>query len=325
MKTPQFWHKKSLISYLLLPLSLFYLFGHFVNFFRKTPFKINKPVICIGNLVAGGAGKTPVAIALGKILEELDIDFTYLSAGYGGDIKDFTLVNKSKHNSQNVGDEPLLLAEIASTFISRNRLLGAQKIALMPEKKLIIMDDGFQNPTIIKDFSILVIDGNYGFGNGFIIPAGSLREPARIGIKRADLVVIIGEDKFKIAQNFCMGKKVVKAKIITVNADQFYKKSVIAFCGIGRPEKFFDSLEQSKINIITKFSYADHHQYEAVEIEKMMNLAKENKAKLITTKKDWVRLKPVHQNQIEYLDIKVELDDVAYFKDKLTKLTNGQN
>ncbi len=323
MKTPKFWHKKNPLAYLFLPLSILYLFGHFLNFFRKIPTKVNKPVICIGNLVAGGAGKTPVAIAIGEILKEMNIDFAYLSGGHGGEIRDFILVNEKEYNSKDVGDEPLLLSEIASTFISRNRLSGAKKIAAMPAKKLIIMDDGLQNPTIIKDFSILVIDGNYGIGNGFMMPAGPLREPVQIGIKKADLVIIIGDDKVKIAKSFCIGKKVIKAKIKAVNSDKFHKKSVIAFCGIGRPEKFFDSLKQNEINIITKFSYADHHQYKEREIKKMISLAKKSKVKLITTKKDWIRLEPMYQRQIDYLDIKIEFENVSYLKEKLIKLVNG--
>ncbi len=276
-------------------------------------------------MVAGGAGKTPVAIALGEILQELDIDFAYLSAGYGGWIKDFVLVDKQKYSSKDVGDEPLLLSEIAATFISRNRLFGAQKIAAMPAKKLIIMDDGLQNPTIIKDFSILVIDGNYGIGNGFVMPAGALREPVAIGIKKADLVIIVGDDKAGIAESFCVDKKVIGAKIKVINADKFYQKSVVAFCGIGRPEKFFDSLEQNKINVISKFSYADHHQYKSSEIDKMINFARKNQLQLITTKKDWVRLDPIYQTQIDYLDIKIEFKNESYIREKLINLVNGKN
>ncbi len=273
--------------------------------------------------MVGGAGKTPVAIAIGKILQELNIDFVYLSGGYGSQIKNFTLVNKAKHSSKDVGDEPLLLSEIASTFISRDRLVAASVIAKTPDKKLIIMDDGLQNPTITKDLSILVIDGNYGFGNDFMIPAGPLREPINIGIKKADLIIIIGEDRYQIAQDFCANKKVINAKIIPTNWKNFYQKAVIAFCGIGRPEKFFTSLEENNINVITKFSYSDHHQYQEREIRKMINLAKKNNVALITTKKDWIRLDEVYRKQIDYLDIKVEFENADVLRDKLIEIANG--
>ena len=320
LKTPQFWHKKTFLSYLFFPASLLYLLGHALNYFSKAPKKINKPIICIGNVVTGGAGKTPVAIEIGKILNDLKIDFAYLSRGYGGEIKGFTLVDKAKHNTKSVGDEPILLSEISQTFISQDRFIGASNIAKIAEKKLILLDDGLQNPSVIKDFSILVIDGNYGFGNGFIIPAGPLREPAEVAIKKADLVIIVGEDKFKIAKNFCKNKKVLHARIEPTNCKKFYKKSMIAFCGIGRPEKFFDSLERSKINVITKFSYPDHHQYQEGEIKKMLDLAHKNHTKLITTKKDWIRLGKVYQDQIDYLDIKIEFENTQYLKEKLIEL-----
>lgn len=319
MKTPQFWHKRSFISYLLLPLSAVYLLGHCLNVLRKKSHKIKKPIICIGNLVSGGAGKTPVAIAIGKVLKELNIDFAFLSSGYGGEIKDFTEVRKEIHKSQDVGDEPLILSETASTFICRNRVFAAKQIELMPEKKLIVLDDGLQNPSIKKDFSILVIDGNYGFGNGFVMPAGALREPVKCGVKKADLIIIIGEDKFKISEKFS-DKKIIKAKTNFINYDKFVGKNVVVFCGIGRPEKFFDNLEKNKINILEKFSFADHHQYLNNEIEKILKIAKENNAAVITTKKDWVRLDAKYQNQISCLDIEVEFEEIDYLKDKIKSL-----
>jgi tetraacyldisaccharide 4'-kinase len=323
MKAPQFWNKINIFSCLLLPFSWLYLLGHFLNCLRKTPAKVSKPVICIGNLVAGGSGKTPVAIAIGKMLKELKVNFVYLSRGYNAQITEFTLVNRQKHKSKNVGDEPILLSEIAPTFISKNRLIGASIISKNPETKLIVMDDGLQNPSIIKDLAILIIDGDYGFGNDLIIPSGPLREPINVGIKKADLVIIVGKDKHQIAKNFCTNKKIIYAKTVPINCENLSKKSVIAFCGIGRPEKFYKSLEEVGVNIITKFSYADHHQYKEIEIRKMINLAKKNNVKLITTKKDWIRLEEAYQNQIEYLDIKIEFENQNYLRDKLMKLVNG--
>jgi tetraacyldisaccharide 4'-kinase len=157
VKAPKFWQKKSFISYSLLPLSYLYRLAGFLHYLFTIPKKISKPVVCIGNVVAGGSGKTPIAIKIGEMLQELNYDFAYLSRGYGGSINDFTLVDKKLHSALEVGDEPLLLAEIFSTYIANNRVLAAEKIASMTNKKLIIMDDGLQNPSIIKDFSILVI------------------------------------------------------------------------------------------------------------------------------------------------------------------------
>ena len=311
MKTPKFWKEKNFISYSLLPLSYLYSAIKYIrNLFIKTQ-KINKPVICIGNIIAGGAGKTPIAIELGRLLNEKDISFAYLSRGYGGNIEDFTLVRNKDHKFHQVGDEPLLLSQISTTFISKNRLFGAAQIAKMPDKKLIIMDDGLQNAALEKDLSILVIDGGYGFGNGLLMPSGPLREDIDSGVAKADIVVIIGKDQFDVAQ-LCKGKKVIFANIKTTNSDIFIDKKVIAFCGIGRPKKFFDSLEESNCKIIKTISYSDHYQYKDSDLDNMILLAQKEEALLVTTKKDWVRLKPQYKTQIDYLDIKIEFDDELY-------------
>ncbi|MFT6220339.1 MAG: tetraacyldisaccharide 4'-kinase [Rickettsiales bacterium] len=322
MKTPQFWNTKNLIAYFLWPISLLYFLVHSFNFWRKNPQKISTPIICIGNLVAGGAGKTPVALAIGEVLRESGVNFAYLSSGYGGKVKDFTLVDQD-HKAIDVGDEPLLLAKIASTFVAKNRVFGAKKISEMPEKKLILMDDGLQNSALKKDLVILVIDGKYGFGNGFFLPAGALREPIKSGIKKADVVVIVGEDRFNISDEFCANKKVLKAKIKIFDSEKFNQKSVLAFCGIGRPEKFFDSLKETGAKIVEKYSYADHHQYKESEIEQMLDSAKKNDLMLVTTQKDWVRLAPKHQNKIDYLKIKMEFEDLDYLKNQLISLSAG--
>ncbi len=335
MKTPQFWHqnnlKSKLISWVLLPISWLYLLGHLLDFYYQKPKKTACNVICIGNLVAGGAGKTPVALAIGKILQNLAINFSYLSGGYGGKIKDFTLVNSQIHNSTQVGDEPLLLAQTAKTFITKDRFLGCKQIVeiipIKSHKNLVIIDDGLQSSDIYKNLAIMVIDGNYGFGNGLIIPAGPLREPIKFGIKKADLIVIIGEDKHKIAakitQEFAGNKKIITAKITPTNQQKFINKSLIAFSGIARPEKFFDSLKLIDTNIISQISYPDHYQYKNKEIEKLLKLSKKKQATLITTKKDWVRLDKIYQKQIEYLDIAVEFDNVDYLKEQLIALFNA--
>ena len=318
LKAPNFWHKKNLISCLLYPFSVIYLLGYFFSYYSKKSHKINKPIICIGNLVAGGAGKTPVAIALGKILKELNIDFAYLSIGYGRKVKKSILVDRKKHNSREVGDESLLLSEIATTFVAKDRFVGAKTIVEKLKKDLIIMDDGLQNNVLKKDLSILIIDGNYVFGNNFIIPAGPLREPIFIGIKKADLIVVIGEDKKQIIKDFCINKKVIKAKIKTINHKEFAKKSVVAFCGIGRPKKFFDSLVQNSIDVVDKISYSDHYQYKKRDIEQMIDLAKKKNSILITTKKDWVRLDKIYQEQINYLDIEIEFENDQYIREILS-------
>lgn len=327
MIAPKFWRGNNLLSYLvaycLLPLSLFY---HIAQRLRNRLTKTSKlkiPIVCVGNLVAGGSGKTPIAIELGLILKEINIDFAYLSLGYGGETKDFTKVSLS-HTSEEVGDEPILLAEISDSFICYNRLLGAKQICKIPTKKMIIMDDGLQNPSIFKDLKILVVDGEYGFGNELIIPSGPIREKIKPAVKNIDLIIIIGSDKKQIRTRFCSGKKVISAQIKVINPEKFMNSSMIAFCGIGRPEKFFDSLKKISVNLIEKISYPDHYQYKESDLEFLTNLAKTKNTKLVTTKKDWVKLNKKYQNQISYLDIRIELDEVDYIKNKLIDLINEQ-
>lgn len=323
MKTPQFWQKKNLISYLLLPLTWIYILASHLRNFFISPTKINKPIICIGNFTAGGAGKTPIALAIGKMLKEMKVDFAYLGHGFKAKNDDLIVVNKDLNNAAEVGDEALLLSEISDVFIAKNRVIAAKKIEEIPEKKLIIMDDGLQNPSLKKDLKILVIDGEYGFGNNMILPAGPLRIKPSRAIKNIDLVIIIGEDRFNLAQKF-KDKKVILAKIIVTNQKQIVGKNFIAFCGIGRPEKFFNSLKKSGYNLIKEISFPDHYPYNKKDLEELLALSKRDKTVLITTKKDFVKFDKKYKKQIQFLDIEVEfkMEDQQYIADKLQKIIN---
>lgn len=320
LKTPKFWVKKNIISFALLLPSFIYCLGFFVKrFFTKTN-KISKPVICIGNLIAGGAGKTPVALAIGKILHELNIEFAYLSRGYMSDQSKFLLLRKD-HNylATAAGDEPLLLAETAPTFLSRNRLLGARQINKMTEFKAIVLDDGMQNNSLHIDFLILVIDGKIGFGNNFMIPAGPLREPIQYGLKRADLIIVIGKASKKLLE-ILENKKIIYANIFAKNLHKFSKQKLIAFCGLAYPQKFFSYLENQSLEVIENISFADHYDYKNNDLEKLCNLAKEKNATLVTTKKDWVKFSPIFQKKISYLDIELEIENKEFVKRSLQKI-----
>ena len=189
IKTPKFWTKKNLFSLSLLPLSLIYFLGFsLVKFFVKTK-KISKPVICVGNLIAGGSGKTPTVIALGKILHKMNVKFAFLSRGYMGDGSKFLLLKKDHENkSSQVGDEPLLLLETAPTFVAKNRFFAAREIERMNKFSTIVLDDGMQSNSLHHDFTVLVIDGKIGFGNEFLIPAGPMRQTLKSGLKEANFL-----------------------------------------------------------------------------------------------------------------------------------------
>lgn len=319
LKTPQFWTKKNLASCALLPLSLIYLLGFYVvKLFTKTV-KISKPVICVGNLIAGGSGKTPTAIAIGKILNEMSANFAFLSRGYMNDGSKFLMLRKYDNNrAEQVGDEPQLLIETAPTFVSKNRLFGAKQIDAMNKFKMIVLDDGMQNNSLHRDLTILVVDGKIGFGNDFLIPAGPMREPLAAGLKKTDFVVLVGEAKKGLLKKLS-GKTIVKANIIPLNVAEFSGKKLIAFCGLAYPQKFFSLLLKNGLDVIETHGFADHHIYQNSEVENLYKIAQEKNAVLVTTKKDWVKFPPALQEKVSYLDIELEFENKEIVKKLLKK------
>lgn len=332
LKTPKFWLKRNIISYLLLPLSLLYFLGFSLAKIFNKPQKLPLTKICIGNIIAGGSGKTPTAIALGKILTELNIDFAYLTRGYGRKNKDFALIQKSENNNnknyrfaKQFGDEALLLAKISNTFISSDRVQGIKKIAQNSAHKIIITDDGFQDNRIINDLNILVVDGKIGFGNGFLMPAGALRQSINSGLKKADLIILIGEVEkefydfiTKSAKKFDV--KIIKAELKALNLKDFSKQKLLAFCGIAYPQKFFSFLRANNLNIVDSKAFYDHKIYSVSDLKHLFKAAQKQNATLITTKKDWVKLPKGWQNKISYLDVEIEFSDKSVIKNKLKNL-----
>lgn len=327
-KTPIFWSNKNFFSYLFLPLSFIYYIGFFIIKKIAKPKKAGVPIICIGNLIAGGSGKTPTAIAIGKILQQNNIDFAFLTRGFGSkNNKDVIKITKNenikKYSFDKFGDEPLLLKDYADTYISKNRFLASKKIENSKNYQAIILDDGFQNNSIKKDFSILVIDSKIGFGNQFLIPAGPLREPIKHGLNKADLIIIIGEKNLalehKIKENI-INKTLIYASIKASNLNNFYNKKIIAFCGLAYPKKFFSFLLKEKLNVVATFDFPDHYPYSKNDIEKLLKISKDNDALLLTTKKDWVKLNDYYQKDIKYLDIFLDISDHELIIEKLKSI-----
>lgn len=316
MKTPSFWKDNNIISTLLTPLGELYALATTLRLKLKTPKKVNIPVICIGNLTAGGTGKTPTAISLADMLKKSGININFISRGYHGNLQN-TEVNPKLHTPQQVGDEPLLLSQVAPTFINANRYQGAL-IAQNNSAQCIIMDDGFQNPTLHKDLSFIVIDGNYGFGNCKCIPAGPLREHISSGIKRAQAALIIGEDKYNISNKLNIPS--FKGKIIP-QSPNLDNNEVIAFAGIGRPEKFYNSLTELGIKVIKTFDFPDHHYYTEAELQNIIKEAQSSKADIITTSKDFVKIPSQLQSHFKVLDITIQWEDAKGLQNFiLTKL-----
>lgn len=256
------------------------------------PVPMEKPVICVGNLVAGGAGKTPVVLSLADLLKDKGYNPHLLTRGYGGRESGPLQVSPGRDTAFDVGDEALLLIEKAPSWVSTNRPLGAQE-AMDSGANIVVMDDGFQNPVIYKDFSFLVIDGAVGFGNRQVMPAGPLREPLLFGLGRADAIVLIGEDKTGVA-DYIGRHTAVPILRATLAADEnnpdIRNKKVFAFAGIGRPEKFKETLEAAGAQIEGWAAFPDHFPYDEEDLQEIVTTAEACPALLVTTTKDHVRL-----------------------------------
>ncbi|MBR1904342.1 MAG: tetraacyldisaccharide 4'-kinase [Alphaproteobacteria bacterium] len=304
MKTPKYWQSNSLKSKLLQPLG--WLYGAITQLRLKwscSP-KAEVPVICIGNITAGGTGKTPVSLSVAKMLATALWHPFFVTRGYGGRMQN-VLVNNKKHSAIDVGDEPLLLSQQAPVVVNANRFEGAKR-AVDEGADIIIMDDGFQNPSLYKDLSFLVFDGHYGIGNGKIIPAGPLRETLKDGIKRADALIILGKDKHNLAERSHLpvffGHTEVQTTIIN-------NPNVVAFAGIGHPQKFYHTLSAHGFNVMETFDFPDHHFYSKTELEQIIQKARAKNADIYTTSKDFVKIPTQFHKDINVLEIAIVWDE----------------
>jgi tetraacyldisaccharide 4'-kinase len=252
------------------------------------------PVICLGNLTVGGGGKTPTALGVARVLLAAHTRPFFLSRGYGGRLGGPVLVDPSKHSAADVGDEPLLLARLAPTIVARDRLAGAEA-ARANGAGVIVMDDGFQNPSLNKDLAIVVVDGRRGIGNRHMIPAGPLRAPLRAQLKRAHALLIVGPPegataiiKLAVRRRLALFHGRLEPDRQTLAA--LSGRKVLAFAGIADPEKFFATLTEAGVVVAEQRSFADHHPYTAIEARMLMAHADDKNLVLITTEKDHVRL-----------------------------------
>ncbi len=309
MRAPNFWHRPSMMATLLSPLSIFWHAGTIARrFFSAPPFAASVPVICVGNFTAGGAGKTPLVIDIARALCSTDQKPHLLTRGFGGSLRGPVLVDKESHVASEVGDEPLLLATTAPTWVSHNRGQGARQ-AIKNGASIIIMDDGFQNPTIVKSLSIIAVDGSYGFGNGKVIPAGPLRENVKAGLRRCDAVIMIGADRHNVEKFIGSECPVYRTKIVAFPESSNTEKRVLAFAGISRPSKFYETLLDLGYEVVDKFDFSDHHKFKEEEITKICNRAHKLGAIPITTEKDYARLPKEVRAKIEVVKIGIEWED----------------
>ena len=319
MRAPRFWRHDGMAARLLTPVAWSY--GLLASARRGLvrPERAACPVICVGNLVAGGAGKTPVALDLGRRLMMRGRRVHYLSRGYGGSTPGPIRVDPVEHDARWVGDEPLLLAALAPTWVARNRPAGA-RAAVAAGADVIVMDDGFQNPSLVKDLSLVVIDGAYGFGNGRMLPAGPLREPVADGLARAHGVVVMGEGDAWRDGLAGFAKPILHGALAPApDAASLSGKAVLAFAGIARPEKFFETLEAMGCRLVGAHGFPDHHSFSADEIMTLVEIANAQEAVAVTTEKDHVRLPAEARPMVEALRVEIAWRDPA----SLDRLLDG--
>jgi tetraacyldisaccharide 4'-kinase len=294
MKAPAFWAAApGVIAWLLSPLGWIYGLATAWRMGRPGK-KAALPVICIGNLTVGGAGKTPTVLMLAKALRDVGETPFVVSRGYGGRIAGPIRVVPGEMTAVDCGDEPLLLARRVPTMVSRDRFTGA-RLAQAEGATLVLLDDGLQNPGLRKDFSIAVVDSGAGFGNGFCVPAGPLRAPAGLQMIHVDALLVIGDaagDMMRPPDLAQSGKPLFHTAITpdSITIARLRERPVLAFAGIGRPEKFFDTLLSAGIQVAATRAYSDHHPFGAAEMASLRREAEENGWQLVTTEKDMVRL-----------------------------------
>lgn len=285
MKAPDFWARRGVVAQLLRPLGMITRCVT-ARRMRQASSSVGLKVICVGNAGVGGAGKTQVAL---DILTRLQGRPFALTRGYGGTMAGPVLVDRSLHSALEVGDEALLLAQAAPTVKALDRVAGA-RLALAEGATAIVMDDGLQNPFLHKDLSLLVIDGGYGFGNGLLLPAGPLREPVLSAAQRCRAAVLIGDDETGALLKLPPTMPVLRANLLPDCMIPLWRCPVIAFAGIGRPDKFFKSVLSLGANVLSRHAYPDHYVYEARDATALLSEAAYKGARLVTTAKDFVKL-----------------------------------
>ncbi|WP_050426072.1 tetraacyldisaccharide 4'-kinase [Bradyrhizobium tropiciagri] len=295
MREPAFWLRpSSWIASLLSPLAALY-GAVAARRMRQSGADAGIPVICVGNYHVGGAGKTPTVLALAKLLRELDERPVVLSRGYGGRLAGPVKVDRDSHTAADVGDEPLMMAATLPVVVSRDRAAGLA-LARAQDASVILMDDGFQNPSVLKDTCLIVIDGTRGVGNGRVIPAGPLRAPLSPQLARTDALIVVGEGNAaaKIAADLASrGKPVLSAHLKPDQASLAALRGTrtLAFAGIGDPARFFNTLRSSGVNVVRSRAFGDHHAFTADEIAQLTADAKADALTLVTTEKDLARLR----------------------------------
>ena len=322
MREPAFWWREgSLASALLAPVATVY--GAIATWRLARPGRRpGIPIVCIGNLTVGGAGKTPTALTVARMLAKAGERPVFLSRGYGGALAGPLVVDPARHRARDVGDEPLLLARTAPTIVARDRVKGA---GIAAGASVIVMDDGFHNPSLVKDFSLLVVDARRGIGNGRVIPAGPLRAPVDAQLSRAHALVVVGRSVGDCAIAEMARERDIPVLRASLRADTAFVaglagRRVLAFAGIGDPPKFFATLAEAGVAVAATRSFADHHRYTGREAAALCEEAERDGLALVTTEKDLARLSGEEQPlsaRARALPVTLVFEDAAGFESLL--------
>jgi tetraacyldisaccharide 4'-kinase len=325
MRPPAFWsnppQSPGLAAHLLAPLGWLYAAAT-PRRVARTGYRASVPVICIGNINVGGTGKTPTTIALVARLQARGHRVAVVSRGYGGSLEGPLQVVETTHTAAEVGDEPLLLSAFAPTFIGRDRA-AAVRLAENSGAQVILLDDGHQNPDVVKDLSLIVVDAAAGFGNARCLPAGPLREPVSTGLARADLVISIGDApaQAQFAALWPLPKPSLPATLQSLQMGMdWHGARVIAFAGIGNPAKFFATLRAEGAEILREVPLDDHQPLSEGLMRRLEFDALTLGAQLVTTEKDAVRLPPRFRTQVLTLPVRLHLADWSALDAALSRL-----
>lgn len=319
MQAPAFWHRDPSSTNwqrtLLTPLGALYAGATRRRVAKAASgYKAQVPVICVGNLNAGGAGKTPTTLALAQILSEAGARVVIVSRGYGGRVEGPVWVKEGEHTAEDVGDEPVLMAAFAPVVVGRDRAKAVRMAEVQAD--VIVMDDGHQNPSVRKDLSIVVVDASIGFGNGAVIPAGPLREPVSVGLSRCDALLSIGgsaaQERFRQRWSHAVGVPHLTAQLEPLQTGMSWEGlRVVAFAGIAHPDRFFQTMEALGADVVAKVPLGDHQRFSPQLLSRLQAEAKAKSAQLVTTEKDASRLPPVFRRQVLTLPVRLKFDDPA--------------